>query len=315
MTATFWIFRLRHSLPKRVQKVKCRAVIIDFAQVVSIDSSAFSELNGLAQILQSKQITLICSGPLNMSKVPKMHYPMISGYRWYWQMVFLIFQVLDIKLRNIDHSYLSRAFGNLKNQGVLSLWLVHIRAISPFHEPTPVSTAFHRFSAMQILQLLVLSKRLGTKWKLCLCLTVVLNDSKCQWPFVVVVVASGEMSHPVLSCLRLVTLLSWQQLFIFSAPWTSKICKLFLISWKKTLPQFPAHEIPDKDMDAAVRHVEQLALSSQNLLQTVSVSSWPAGSKAQRVVADEAGNFCNRCDSEGLWFRVQKGRYFYIVSW
>lgn len=69
---------------------------------------------------------------------------------------------------------------------------------------------------------------------------------------------------------------------------------------KKTLPQFPAHEIPDKDMDAAVCHVEQLALSSQNLLQTVSVSSWPAGSKAKRAVADEAGNFCNRCDSEGL---------------
>ena len=32
----------RHSLPERVQKVKCRAVIIDFVQVISIDSSAFS---------------------------------------------------------------------------------------------------------------------------------------------------------------------------------------------------------------------------------------------------------------------------------
>ena len=157
--------------------MKCRAVIIDFAQVVSIDSSAFSELNGLAQILQSKQITLICSGPLNMSKVPNMHYPIYYNMIQYvcmWfgafddiglQMVFLIFQVLDIKLRNIDHSYLSRAFGNLENQGVLSLWLVRIRlqGLSHHFTSTPVSTAFHRFSAMQISQLLVLSKRLGTK--------------------------------------------------------------------------------------------------------------------------------------------------------
>lgn len=37
----------RHSLPERVQKVKCRAVIIDFAQVISIDSSAFSSLDAV----------------------------------------------------------------------------------------------------------------------------------------------------------------------------------------------------------------------------------------------------------------------------
>ena len=33
-----------HSLSKRVQKVKSQAVIIDFSQVISIDSSAFSKL-------------------------------------------------------------------------------------------------------------------------------------------------------------------------------------------------------------------------------------------------------------------------------
>ena len=38
---------------------------------------------------------------------------------------------------NIDHSYSSRAFGNLKLQSVLSLRLVHIRAISPFQGNTP----------------------------------------------------------------------------------------------------------------------------------------------------------------------------------
>eukprot|EP00438_Fugacium_kawagutii_P013174 Skav230170 [mRNA] locus=scaffold196:7948:19347:- [translate_table: standard] len=42
----------QHSLPEReqkvrVQKVKCRAVIIDFAQVISIDSSAFSSLDAV----------------------------------------------------------------------------------------------------------------------------------------------------------------------------------------------------------------------------------------------------------------------------
>lgn len=69
-----------HSLPERVQKVKCRAVIIDFAQVISIDSSAFSELNSLAGTLQNKSITLICSGLMNMSKVQR--HPHLAAARF-----------------------------------------------------------------------------------------------------------------------------------------------------------------------------------------------------------------------------------------
>lgn len=78
--------------------MKCRAVIIDFAQVVSIDSSAFSELNGLAQILQSKQITLICSGPLNMSKVPKMHFPIYYNMIQYVYMWFGAFDDIGLQM-------------------------------------------------------------------------------------------------------------------------------------------------------------------------------------------------------------------------
>ena len=58
-----------HSLPQRLQKVRSWAVIIDFAQVISIDSSAYSELDGLAETLESQQVVLVCSGLRNTSKV------------------------------------------------------------------------------------------------------------------------------------------------------------------------------------------------------------------------------------------------------
>ncbi|CAJ1364345.1 unnamed protein product [Effrenium voratum] len=51
-----------HSLQKRVQQVSCLAVILDFAQVISMDSSAFSEVDSLAGAVQSRGITVICSG-------------------------------------------------------------------------------------------------------------------------------------------------------------------------------------------------------------------------------------------------------------
>ena len=58
-----------HSLQERLL-VKSYAVIIDFAQVISIDSSAYCELDGLAESLQSRQVLLVCSG-LKSSKVER----------------------------------------------------------------------------------------------------------------------------------------------------------------------------------------------------------------------------------------------------
>lgn len=78
-SAGFLILRLQgvlffgnaHSLLEHVENVRCSAVIIDFAQVTSMDSTSFVELEMAAKMLQQQQVTLICSGLRDLCKVKR----------------------------------------------------------------------------------------------------------------------------------------------------------------------------------------------------------------------------------------------------
>lgn len=54
-----------------MENVRCSAVIIDFAQVTSMDSTSFVELEMAAKMLQQQQVTLICSGLRDLCKVKR----------------------------------------------------------------------------------------------------------------------------------------------------------------------------------------------------------------------------------------------------
>jgi len=68
----FFILRLRgalffgntHALPRRIQGLSCKFVIMDFHHVVAIDSSALCQLESMACALAGQGIELLCSGLL-----------------------------------------------------------------------------------------------------------------------------------------------------------------------------------------------------------------------------------------------------------
>eukprot|EP00439_Symbiodinium_sp_Y106_P071917 s552_g13.t1 len=87
-----------HSLPKRVQDIQCKALILDFAQVVSIDSSAYSQLNALATNLHSKGMELLCSGLQHAAMHKVQRYPQLHAASFFSDMDSAVQRVEEIVL-------------------------------------------------------------------------------------------------------------------------------------------------------------------------------------------------------------------------
>eukprot|EP00930_Biecheleria_cincta_P089963 TRINITY_DN79303_c0_g1_i1.p1 TRINITY_DN79303_c0_g1~~TRINITY_DN79303_c0_g1_i1.p1 ORF type:complete len:633 (-),score=91.83 TRINITY_DN79303_c0_g1_i1:50-1918(-) len=90
-----------HELPKRVQGVTCKKCILDFNHVVSIDSSAFSQLDSIAASLSSQGVELVCSGLLSHLLLQMRLQPHMSDVR--------VFPDMNSALENLEQEVLQQA--------------------------------------------------------------------------------------------------------------------------------------------------------------------------------------------------------------